>query len=176
MIEAISGAAGAVAESRVAVEQSGAALAIAEANRDGIKNRIDEKNTERAAIVAARKNGIENAKDGGKLMTLAADLEGLTELLAEGTTLVNSAAARAAEAGRVLSQAESHLARRTDEEMLRRLVEHAEKVDGILLGTIQEINAACGRLGKLSGREPWAPSIALAEALQRRHLTREFRK
>jgi len=176
MTTQISNLSGVVAAAKVEAERAEGTLAEAEAHRDVIKGRIAEKQAERTAIVAARKAGAQTKSDGAKLMVIEADTQNLGELLSAADAVVVKAIRDATEAKRVLALAESDLARRTDEELLARLVEHAEKVDGILLGTIQEINAACGRLGRPAGREPWAPTIQLAEALQRRHLTREFRK
>jgi len=176
MTTQISNAAGAVATAKVDVGHAAAALVDAEGARDLVRARLDEKRAERAEIVGARKAGTESAKDGARLMTLAADLEGLAELLAEAEADVTKAAAEADKAKRALVQEEANLARRTDEELLVRLVARAVVLDGMMVKNIKEIADTWKRLGKSPGRETWTPTVELADLIKRIDLTRENRK
>ena len=172
----ISNLAGAVATAMVGVEQAAAALVEAEEHRDLIRRRIDEKQAERAEIVGARKAGVETKTDGARLMTITVDAENLGELLSAAEVIVAKSTKDAAEAKRLLAQAEGDLTRATDTEMLRRLIEHAVAVDAQMVGTIREIEKTWKRLGRSPGRESWVPTPALAEAIKRLDLTRENRR
>jgi len=169
-------AASALTAAKQTSKTAAATLAEANDNRAQVASRIAALEAERGAIIAERGAGKVCPDHGTRLALIAADLEGLAELLAEADATVSAARAASQSASGHVATAQRALDREADTETLSRLVAHAEKVDGILLGTIQEINAACGRLGRPAGREPWVPSVQLAEALQRRHLTREFRK
>ena len=83
MIEAISTAAGVVAQARVAADRTRAVMAEAEAARDHVKSRIDECQRERGQIVADRRAGVDSPKHGQRLALLEADSENLRDLLAE---------------------------------------------------------------------------------------------
>src|ERR1700688_2837338 len=106
----------AVAESRVVIENAATALAEAEERRDLVRRRIDEKQAARAAIVAARKAGVESPKDGPRLMVIAADAENLEAMLAEAEAAVRTRTRHATEARRILGQAEADLAKASDTE------------------------------------------------------------
>jgi chromosome segregation ATPase len=173
---AIKAAASALAEVKQTTETAASTLAEAQASRAQVAERIVALEAERAAIASERKAGADKPDHGARLAIIGMDLEDLADMLAEADAAVAAARAGSQSAAGHVASAQRALDRETDTETLSRLVVHAEKVDGVLLGTIQEINAACGRLGRPAGREPWAPSIQLAEALQRRHLTREFRR
>jgi len=176
MTTQISNAAGGVAAARVDVEYAGAALVKSEAARDRIKDRIAEKQAARAEIVATRKSGVDNARDGARLMTIAADIEGLAELLAEADADVTKAAAGADKATRTLVQAEADLAKASDTELLRCLIENAVVLDGLMVKNIKEIADTWKRLGNSPGRERWTPTVELADLIKRIDLTRENRK
>ena len=82
------------------------------------------------------------------------------------------AVAQVEKASRDLANAEHTLSRATDTEMLRRFVEHAGYLDGIMLETTREIATLASTLGR---RPPWSPSRELHDALNRLHLTRDVR-
>jgi len=172
----ILGAAAGVAESRVVVANTAAALASAETHRDTIKNRIAEKQAERAEVVAARKAGVETAKDAGRLLVIAADTENLEALLGEAEAIVSTRTRDANEAKRILGQAESDLAKAIDTELLGRLIENAILLDGLMVRNIRDIADTWKRLGRSPGRESWAPTPALADTIKRLDLTRENRR
>lgn len=169
-------AAGAVAESRVVVENVAAALATAEAHRDAIRGRLAEKQAERAEIVGARKAGIETPKDGARLMTITVDAENLEGMLGEAEAIVLTRTRDANDAKRVLSQAEGELAKAGDTELLRRLMENAVVLDNLMVRNIREIAATWKRLGRSPGRESWTPSTELADLIKRIDYTRDNRR
>lgn len=75
-----------------------------------------------------------------------------------------------------VTSAQRALDHEADTETLSRLVEHAGKVDAIMLQTIRDIDEVSHRLGFSVGREKWCPSVALAESIWKRNLTRESRR
>jgi len=173
---AIKAAASALAEVKQTTETAAATLAEAQASRAQVAKRIVALEAERAAIASERKARVDKPDHGARLAIIGMDLEDLAEMLTEADAVVAAARTESQSAAGHVALAQRALDREADTETLSRLVSHAEKVGGILLETIQEINAVCGRLGRPAGREPWAPSVQLVEAIQRRHLTREFRK
>ena len=107
----ISNSAGAVATAKVGVEQAAAALAEAEAHRDLIRRRIDEKKPSAPRSSPPAKPASKRQDDGARLMTITVDAENLGQLLSEAEAIVAKATKDAAEAKRVLAQAEADLAR-----------------------------------------------------------------
>jgi len=130
----------------------------------------------RAIAIADRKAGVETKTDGARLMTITVDAENLGDLLSAAEAIVARATKDAAEAKRMLAQAEGDLARASDTELLRRLIEHAVAVDAQMVGTIREIEKTWKRLGNTPGREKWTPTVELADLIKRIDLTRENRR
>jgi len=176
MTTEISNAAGALAAAKVDIERAAGILADAEGARDVIKGRIVEKQAERAEIVADRKAGADSPKHGQRLMVIAADTENLEAMGAEAEADVTRAAAEADRARRLLAVTETNLAKASDTELLRRLIEHAVVLDGLLVKNIKEIADTWKRLGNSPGREKWTPTVELADLIKRIDLTRENRR
>ena len=176
MTTKIESAAAILAEMKQAAEVTSAALVEAEAARGQVEDRIAKLEAERVAALASRRAGLMNDNDGARLALLAADIENLNELKAEADAAVAAARVHVQAATGHVNEAQRVLNRETDSAMLARLVEHAGKVDAIMLKTIRDIDEVSHRLGVSVGREKWCPSVALAESIWRRNLTRENRR
>ena len=176
MTTKIESAAAILAEMKQAAEVASAALVEAEAGRTQVEDRIAKLEAERSAILVSRKAGLTNTDDGSRLALLAADIENLNELKAEADAAVAAARVHVQAATGHVNEAQRVLNRERDAELLARLVEHAGKVDAIMLKTIRDIDEVSHRLGVSVGREKWCPSVALAESIWRRNLTRENRR
>ncbi len=166
----IQNAAQAVAEARQAAEEAAAFLAKANDETDKVARRIAALNVKRATIISARQAAKDDPEHGAKLATIQADTEILTELLERCTADAVPLRTADAEARRLRAFAEQQLQKAVDEELLGRLLEHAAKLDGLLLETASQIAAVGQRLGVRPNC--WAPSRALHEVLHRLHLQR----
>jgi hypothetical protein len=69
----------------------------------------------------------------------------------------------------MVTTAEAALAAASDSELLRRLTDHADTLDGLFFETVSDIAAVAQRLGR---RPPWSPRSILVNELRRLDLTR----
>jgi hypothetical protein len=172
MTPEINAAAGALAEARLGADRAAAVSVEAAEHRDEIRGRISALESDRSAIAAERQGGIDNPAHGPRLAVIAVDLEGLGHILTEANQAVAAAAAEVKKANGHVEIAEQSLSHATNTEMLRRLVDHASHLDGLLLATTREISTGAKSLGR---RDPWSPSRELHDVLNRLHLTRDVR-
>ncbi len=163
---AITAAAGAIAAATARLDTATVALAEAEKSATNVRARTTALEAERQAIVQRRANGQHEEGDAGRLALIAADLEGLMPLRAEAEAAV-TVARQKVEAGEGQSAyARQQFARAEAEAQLAALVEHAQKLDAIMLQTIERITTTAAQIGA-TGRPPFAPSVALVQAVRR---------
>jgi hypothetical protein len=164
MTTEITAAASALAEARRKAEAAGVGLAEAEAARDQVQRRVAALEAERGEILAERMADIDDAAHGPRLALIGADLENLAEMQAAAVRRVVAARAVADGVNCTIAAADWALGRATDAELLRRLVDHAGKLERLLAGTVTEIKNLSQKLGM---REPWAPRSDMVQTLRR---------
>ena len=161
----IEAAAQTLADAEHVAEQAAAKLAEAEAAVDQVRARLTELADQQNTIIQERA-----ADAPGKLMLVEADRTTLVGLLAQRQAGVAAVRVDSEAATRAVAHASFHLARAQDHRHLRLLIEHADRLDQVLLGTIGEIAAITGRL---EGRPTvWAPSPELFDKLNGLQLQR----
>jgi hypothetical protein len=134
------------------------------------QGRIDALEAERAAITAARQRGDRNdALQGPRLALIAADLDGLGELLRQADEATNSASRVSAEASASLKAAQQQLDFARDVEGLAIAEAHAGKLATALAATLVEMAAISTRTGRSLN---WAPTRELANTIRRIDLQR----
>jgi hypothetical protein len=170
MTPSINAAAFAVAEARSIAECTTAAVATKTEARNVINSRIGALDAERSGIVSARKAGGDDPRHGVRLALIAADREGLQELMAEADADLATARSAHQDAAQAVEAAEFALAREADRAMGARLIDHATAVGDVLLRTIRGIAEIEKKFGM--GRPSWVLSEALAFELQRLNLSR----
>ncbi|MGO8915391.1 MAG: hypothetical protein ACLQJR_05735 [Stellaceae bacterium] len=164
----IENAARAAATARQQTARAKEAMAEAQADADRVKNRVAVLQSERAGIIAAARNGDADPAHALRVGVIDADLADLAPLVADADAAVSKARGAVASAGTVVASAEQQLALATDEELQQHLLEHASRLDELLLATITELRGVWTRR---RGRPTWAPSPALVIEITRlRHV------
>jgi hypothetical protein len=161
----VAAAAQALAAARSRLQKATALHEDATAKRAVIEGRIRSLETSRNEIIGRRQVGDCKVEDGPQLALIAADLEGLTALLGHAEAVVSDVTAPAEEARRALLFAEQHVQFVEDNMTEAALVEHARRLDGLMIQTVERINAIHKRRG--SGTPKWGPSRALALELRK---------
>jgi hypothetical protein len=168
---AIDAAAAAIADARLALDDADAALAPAVANRDVVAKRIVVLEAERASIVAARRDGNrDDATDGARIALIDVDTAELKTMLTEADAEVNPLRQATEEAKRRIAAAEMAMAGIREDEVLRLTMARADELSALLLQAIVSIESHKQR--KATSRNLWDPSAALAEKVNKLHLTR----
>jgi hypothetical protein len=162
----ISDAAFAAAQAQVHVQRANAGLATAVAEHEKIAERVAALTTQRAEIIARRGLGDTRPTDGADLELIAADQQGLAGILDEAEAVVTAARGPVQAARQAWSNAHREMQLAEDAAALAQLVEHAGKLDGLLLATVSQITDTQGRLGQ-TGRPAWAPSKDLYIGLRK---------
>jgi hypothetical protein len=165
MSESINVAAAQLAEAKLRAEQAGTALSTAGAALENVRERIGVLEAERSEIIAARKGGKTNGKQGARLAELGADIEGLTEIQSETVQAHGVASTDFARVTQSVTAAEYILASASDQTLLVNLREVADDLGRRLGQAITEIAAVTKRLG--GSRSGWFPSTALATQIRR---------
>jgi hypothetical protein len=163
-IPTIKAAAAALAEAKQDSETAAATLAEADDNRAQAASRIAALEADRSAIVAERSAGKLSPDHGSRLALIAADIDGLVEIRTEADAAVTPARVTAQSASSHVAMAQAALDRESDSESLRRFVEHAGKLDALMVATLREIAALTTRRG---ARATWFPSAGLALEIRR---------
>lgn len=163
---AITAAAASLATASVRLDTAKAALTAAEKNAAAVRGRVGALEQERAAIGQRRAAGQHEEGDGGRLELMRLDLEGLQPLVAEADAAVASARRKFDAAEGLATSARQQLARVEAEAQLTALVEHAQRLDALMLATIEHITITAAQAGA-TGRPPYAPSVALVQAVRR---------
>jgi hypothetical protein len=169
MTEAIKTAARAIAEARVLAKRAEMALSKADDGRVVLEARRDALKLERATIVEKARSGTTDAELALRLLVIEADLGDLEKLVATADAEFSKAQSAALEARQHIGSAEWQLSQARADEMEGRLLVHADRLGALLLETITELVASGARKGS---RPIWAPSPALADAINRAHLNR----
>jgi chromosome segregation ATPase len=162
----ISDAAVSVAEAHAHVGRTSAELAAATAEHDKITERVAALDAKRAEIIARRQRGETQRDDGAQLELITADRQGLSSILDEAEAAVNAARGPFQKARQALSEAQRGLQIAEDTAALAQLVEHAGRLDALMLATVGQIAETQGRLGH-TGRPVWAPSKDLYLGLRK---------
>jgi chromosome segregation ATPase len=162
----IADAAFAVSTAHAHVQRASAELAAANAQYDQIAERVAALDATRAEIIARRQRGNLQPDDGAQLELAAADREGLSGILAEAEAVVTAARGPGQEARQALSEAQRGLQIAEDTAAMGRLVEHAGRLDALMLATTGQIAEVQARLGH-TGRPAWAPSAELYRELRK---------
>jgi hypothetical protein len=165
MTESIKAAAAQLAEAKLRAEQAGTVLSTAGSALENVRERIVVLEAERSGIVAARKGGKTNGKQGARLAELGADLEGLAEILSEAVQAHSAASTDFARVTQSVSAAEFALSSASDQSLLVHLREAADDLARRLAHAITEIAAVTKRLG--GSRAVWFPTTALATQIRR---------
>jgi len=164
-MSAIRAAAAALAESKVEAEKASAGLAAASAAVAEVRSKLEALDFERAGIVAARKDGDKrDGADGARLAEIAADSEGLSQIIQERQATQTLAAAAFATHSAAVTAAGAMLSNASDHALIVDLKIIATELDAKLLATVQEITAVAKRVG--SSRAMWLPSSLLANRLR----------
>ena len=163
-MSAIRAAAAALAGAKVEAEQSAVALKSANEAVAEVRSKLDALEAEHAQIVANRKGGDARDDDGSRLAAMAADSEGLAEILEERQATQTLAAAAFATSSQAVSAAEAMLSNASDHALIVDLKVIATELDAKLLATVVEITAVAKRVG--SSRAVWLPSSLLANRLR----------
>jgi hypothetical protein len=167
----IEAAATAVADALLALDEANDALKPAAAHREVVVNRIEALETERAAILAARRTGHQDdAVHGPRLFLLDADLTDLKVLLAEADAQLAPLRQAAEEARRQVSAATTAQDNVREGEVLRLTIARADELGALLLRAIGEIDVHKRRLG--ASRNLYTPAKQLADTLHRLDLQR----
>jgi hypothetical protein len=151
-------------------ERANEALIAAQNGLETVEAQIAEKQAERAGIVQHRVRGDRHDNDGAMLALIEADLEGLGQILADATAAVNTVRGPAQEAQRRVGFARQQPARAEGQAKLEAFLEHAKRLDALLLETIGEISEASRVLDVRM--PPWGASKALFEALNKLRIQR----
>ena len=161
---AIAEAARYVAATKLDMEQASAAREGASAGCDRINQRIAALYGERSEIIARRQREGHLVDDGSRLALITADLEGLTSVLADAEAIVTTARATHQQAQQGRSAAEYQLQSAEDEVLEGALLEHAARLETLLLETIGHLDEVNKRRGD---RAPKWASRPLYEKLRR---------
>jgi hypothetical protein len=168
---AIDAAAAAIADAKLAAQDAEDALAPAVARRDVIAERIADLETERASILAARRNGHQDDDTHGpRLVLIAADVDDLAAMLTEADTEVAPLRQAHEEARRRVLAAEQTLVNVREDEVLRLTMTRANELGELLLRAVAAIDLHKIRLA--TQRDLWTPSKALAEKLNALYVRR----
>lgn len=154
------------------LEGAQAALAEKQAAAGRIHGRRDALMNERAAIIAAARNGVEDQAGPLRLAVLDADLTDLKPALDAAVAEVRQAETAVAQARNAVAQAETALQLDADRDFEAKLVQHAVELDRLLVATLGELAALQRRRG---GRPAWGPSDALARDVARLRLVAQNR-
>jgi len=141
-------------------------LAAAHAHRDAIAARVTALDDEVAAIRANRQAGKGDANDAGRITLIGMDREDLLVMKTEADQ-ATVPYQRAADAARnALAFANQRLEGEKQDELLRRLIGHANQLATQLFATIGEIEGHKKRLN-VPNAHLWSPSPELATAIRR---------
>lgn len=166
MPPAITAAAASLATATARLDTAKAALAAAEKSAAAVRARVAALEAERATIGQRRAAGQHEGGDGGRLELIRLDVEGLQPLVAEAEAAVADARRQFDAAEGLATGARQHLARAEAEAQLTALVEHVQKLDSLMVATIEQIAITAAQAGA-TGRPPYAPSVALVQAVRR---------
>jgi hypothetical protein len=158
----IEAAARRVAEAKHRHAEAAAAVDAAKAAAGAVQARVDALQAERAAIVAAARNGDADGKAGLRVAVIDADLVDIQPLVRDAAEGVQRAASVAAEVFQAIAAAERDFALEKDHEAEALLIERAEALAGMLGTAVTELKAIQKRRG---GRPSWAPGTDLVRAL-----------
>jgi hypothetical protein len=168
-IEAIQAAARVLASARIGATRAEAALAKTTEAVALLADRSAALTAERSAIGEKARAGGDTAALSLRLLVVDADLVDLAALAEAAQADCTAALAVAIEARQAVAAAEWSLSEAEADEYEARLLIHSATLDALLLETIGELIT----LGARKGSRPiWAPSPALADAINRAHLNR----
>lgn len=162
---AIAAGARALAEAERTLHHASGALASADAARGNIDTRIADLVTQRVAIVARRASGDHWPDDGGQLALIAADIEGLDAMKPDADAVIAAARLPVQTAQNAMGHARAQLARAEAGTTEAALIEHASRLDGLLLETVERLAQQGKALSR--ARPVWGPSPPLVAALRR---------
>lgn len=162
---AIEAAAQAVAHALTAAARAGAAFDEASDQHQKIADRIHALDAERAGIVARRAAGDHRPDDGARLALIEADKQGLAGLQSEAMAAVHAARGPAEAAKRAVAGARMMFDREEAERAETALINHAGRLDELLLATVRQITEVGQRTGR--AMPAWGPSAALAKELRK---------
>lgn len=148
------------------VERAAEALATTESAHLRILNRMQDLDTQRAALIVRRQRGETHPDDAASLALLDADRSGLEELRREAEVAVIAAKQPHDAAKKAVETARWQLQRAEDEAAEVALIEHASRLDELLRSTMGEIAAISQKLRR--PRPSWLGSDELYADL--RHL------
>ena len=164
MTTAITDAAHGLAAAIANAEKTDAALLAAVADLDRVIRRKQSLEADRAAIVARRQRGDHQHDDGANLALIAADLEGLHSMIADAEAGVANVRGPDSEARTAVTTARFYLQAAEDEAAEALLIEHARRLEALLMETINNLDAINQRRG---GRMPKWSSRRLFEQTRR---------
>jgi hypothetical protein len=169
MTAEIQAAARALASARASATRAEAALAKTNAARALLADRSAALNAERSTLVEKARAGGDAPTLSLRLSIIDLDLSDLAALAQAAQADCDAAGAVSSEAKQAVVAAEWSLSEEETAEYEARLLVHSATLDALLLETIGELIT----LGARKGSRPiWAPSPALADAINRAHLNR----
>jgi hypothetical protein len=166
----IHAAADAVAQAAEDREDADAALAVAVATRNAVSGRISALETERSALLVARRGGdTDDATQGARLVLIDADVADLKVLLSNAEATVAPLQITAQNARQRVSGAEASLVTETENEVLKQLIVRADALADLLFDAATEIEDHKPRIA--TSRNLWTPQKKTADLIHRLALT-----
>ena len=139
MHPAIAAGARALAEAESTLHHASGTLASADAARDNIDTRIADLVTQRAAIIIRRTSGDRQPDDGSRLALIAVDIDGLQAMIPDADAVSAAARLPVQTAQHAMEHARAKLARTEAETMETALIEHACRLAGLLVETVERL-------------------------------------
>jgi hypothetical protein len=167
-MSAIESAVRAVTEADQRVKSTAEAVADADEKIAVLRERSSVLDTERVAIVSARKAGTIDPAQGARLHEIAVDREGLAELIEEADRAARPLRTAAADAMEQAAVAREMLRRAENETYLAALVAHATEAARLFDATLVELTNATAAAGEQRSR--WYPPAALADRIYKLRL------
>ncbi|UKJ74243.1 hypothetical protein [Azospirillum brasilense] len=159
-----------LAQTEAWVERTAEPLAAANKKYERIQIRMADLDRQRADLIARRQRGEQHPDDAANMTLIDADREGLAALLEEASAAVAAARKLHEDAKRAVDVARHQLQRTENEGVEESLIEHASKLDELLLATVKQLDEVRKRLG--GGRPTWSPSNAIMNEFNRLRLQR----
>lgn len=152
-----------LAEARRNFQEADTAYQAAKAKARSIADRIQVAKAKLAGITNRRVTGTDAPEDAAEFGLLSADIELLTQMLAEAEA---QADAKSPEHQRnLLMQAETLHQRELDQAKFEALSQTAQKLEAALCNCIGQTHAYGKRLGHFSLSQSWRPSDTLHRAI-----------
>jgi hypothetical protein len=164
-IAAIQSAAIALATARAKTEVTSAEFEQSCEREMQIASRIDILDSKRDQIIGRRQRGDQKPDDGVSLALIAADREGLAPLLRDAKSATAEVRNRCLATQSFVDAAVLALQQVEDQKSEADLIEHARRLDTLLLETVQRFNVVRKRVW--GGTAKWGPSKALALELRK---------